>query len=334
MAHSDLIRRLFASYVRSDDAGFRRTAGELIAEERRKNHRLLADELEHELNSQQRPGAGLSLTFKAIPKSRDERPLLRLSKPKHELDELVLAPKVRTVVDEIVTEHRARSVLTSHGLRPRARLIMLGAPGTGKSATAHAIAAELSLPVATASLAALTSSFLGDTSRNIESVVRFAEQTPCVLLLDEFDVLGQQRGQTGDHGELRRVAATVLQLLEDMHGESVVVATSNHPQLIDAAVWRRFDEVIGFGKLTQTQSSELISRKLKAVRSTITPLTWAKKLSGCSPAEVELVCFDALRRTVLAGKPAVDNESMTQAWQRLRDRLDTLGNAVTTGVAD
>ncbi|EMD27238.1 hypothetical protein [Amycolatopsis azurea] len=115
MAHSDLIRRLFASHIQSDDVGFRHAASELIAEERRKNHRLLADELERELNSQQRPGPGLSLTFKAIPKSRDERPLLRLTKPRHELDDLVLTSNVRTLVDEIVSEFRSRSILTSHG---------------------------------------------------------------------------------------------------------------------------------------------------------------------------------------------------------------------------
>lgn len=324
MAHSDLLRRLLASHVRSDDAAFRQAAGELIAEERRRSHRLLADELERELNAPMRPGAELPLTFRTLPKSRDERPLLRLSKPKHELADLVLGPEVQTVIDEVVAEYRSRSVLTSHGLRPRARLIMIGAPGTGKSATAHAIAAELSLPVATASLAALTSSFLGDTARNIEAVIRFAEQTPCVLLLDEFDVLGQERGQRGDHGEMRRVAATVLQLLEDMHGESVTVATSNHASQIDTAVWRRFDEVIAFDRLTQAQSSHLISLRLRAFPTTITPSTWAKKLARHSPAEIELVCFDALRRTVLAGKPAVDNEAMASAWHRFRERLTAL----------
>ncbi|OOC03656.1 hypothetical protein B0293_25595 [Amycolatopsis azurea DSM 43854] len=133
---------------------------------------------------------------------------------------------------------------------------------------------------------------------------------------------------------MRRVAATVLQLLEDMQGESVVVATSNHPQLVDTAVWRRFDEVIGFGKLSQKQSSDLIKLKLRAHRSEITPLTWAKKLADCTPAEIELVCFDALRRTVLADKPAVDNEAMTSAWQRLRERLDTLAGVVTNVGSD
>lgn len=103
------------------------------------------------------------------------------------------------------------------------------------------MAAELSLPVATASLAALSSSYLGDTGRNVEAVIRFAEQTPSVLIFDEFDVLAQERAQAGDHNEIRRVAAVVLQLLEDLKGESLVVATSNHPRLVDTAMWRRFE---------------------------------------------------------------------------------------------
>ncbi|OAP24332.1 MULTISPECIES: hypothetical protein [Amycolatopsis] len=130
MAHGDLLRRLFASHVRSDDAAFRLAAGELIAEERRKNHRLLADELERELNTAVRPGASAPLTFRVLPKSRDDRPLLRLAKPKHELANLVLAPSVRALVDEIVNENQSRSVLSSHGLQPRRQVMMIGLPGT------------------------------------------------------------------------------------------------------------------------------------------------------------------------------------------------------------
>ncbi|GAB3489502.1 AAA family ATPase [Amycolatopsis cihanbeyliensis] len=326
MAQGELLRRLFASYSRADDAAFRQAADELVAEERRKNHRLLANELERELNKP-RPGADLPLTLRPIPKSRDDRPLLRLTKPNRELSELVLAPMAREVIEEIVAENRSRGALTSHGLRPRQRLLLLGAPGTGKSATAHAIAAELSLPVATASLAALTSSFLGDTARNVEAIMGFAEQTPCVLLLDEFDVLGQERAQAGDHGEMRRVAATVLQSLEDLHGESLVVATSNHPQLVDAAMWRRFDELIGFDSLDEAQLAELIALKLRAMPTELDAGDWAGRLGTLSPAEVELVCFEAMRRTVLAGRSAVDDAAMEAAVERMRRRRTLIDGA-------
>lgn len=320
MTRSDLLRRLLASYSQGDDQAFNAVAEEIIADERRKNHQLLARELEYELHRERRRQGTSSLTLRPIPKSRDDRPLLRLTKPERELGELVLTPEVRTTVDEIVRENLSRATLTSHGLHPRQRLLFVGPPGTGKSVTAHGIAAELSLPVATASLAALTSSFLGDTARNIEAVVHFAEQTPCVLLFDEFDVLGQERSHPGDHGEIRRVAATVLQLLEDTHGESLIVATSNHPRLVDSAMWRRFDELVVFNGLDDTRTAELVALRLRAAHSTISPEEWGLRLAGLSPAEVEQVCLGALRRTVLDGLRVVNDEAMITAEHRIRVR--------------
>jgi SpoVK/Ycf46/Vps4 family AAA+-type ATPase len=327
VARSDLLRRLFSSYSQGDDEGFHHAARELIADERRKNHRTLAAELEHALLADRTPGASTPLSLRPIPKSRDDRPLLRLVKPARELADLVLRPDAKSTVDDIVRENLSRATLTSHGLYPRQRLLFIGAPGTGKSATAHAIAAELSYPVAIASLAALTSSFLGDTARNIEAVVRFAEQTPCVLLLDEFDVLGQERGSSSDHGEMRRVAATVLQLLEETRGESLIVATSNHPQLVDSAIWRRFDELLVFENLTHDQLMALLSLKLRAVHSTISLDRWARALRGMSPAEVELICLDAMRQTVLADLSEVSDRTMETAVKRMRERRKAINRS-------
>jgi len=324
MARSDLLRRLFESYAGADDVAFRRAAKEIIADERHKNHRLLANDLEHALGTQRRPGGGGPLTLRPIPKNRDDRHLLRIDKPRHELAELVLGRESRAVVEEIVVENQARSLLTGHALRPRQRLLFVGSPGTGKSATAHAIAAELSLPVATASLASLTSSFLGDTARNIESVIRFAEQTPCVLLFDEFDVLGQERDQAGDHGEMRRVAATVLQLLEDLNGESLVVATSNHPKMMDTAVWRRFDEVIGFDPLNDAQMTDLVELKLRAIHHDIAVQFWVTQMAGFSPAEVEIVCVAAMRQALLAERTMVNDDDIRQAVDAMRRRRNLI----------
>jgi len=327
VARSELLRRLFISYAQGDDTGFHTAARTLIAEERRQNHRLVAVDLEHALLSCRKPGAATPLTLRPIPKGRDERPLVRVVKPERELVELVLGPATRAAIEDVIQENLSRSVLAGHGLRPRRRLLFIGPPGTGKSMAAHAIAAELSLPVAIASLAALTSSFFGDTARNIESVVRFAEQTPCVLLFDEFDVLGQERGQKDDHGEMRRVVATVLQLLEEVHGESVIIATSNRPQSVDAAIWRRFDELVAFDPLGVDQIADLITLKLRALPMTISASAWARTLRGFSPAEIELVCFDAMRRAVLSGHATVDDAVMAVASDRLRTR-----KAVATGV--
>jgi SpoVK/Ycf46/Vps4 family AAA+-type ATPase len=331
MARSDLLRQLFASYSRGDDAAFRRAAAAIIDDERRKRHRLLASELEDALHRDLKPGSYGPLTLRPIPKSRDERPLLHLTKPQHEFDDLVLESATAAVLNELVHENLRRSVLTSHSLRPRQRVLLVGASGTGKSASAHAVAAELSLPVATASLAALTSSYLGDTARNVESVVRFAEQTPCLLLLDEVDVLAQERDEGRDHGEIRRVVASVLQLLDDLRGESVVVATSNHPGLVDSAIWRRFDEVVAFAGLDVAGIATLIDLRLRAAEHRISTKEWARRLHTASPAEVELVCLDALRRAVLGGVRRVDDDAMASAVARFDARRTQIERAAVRG---
>lgn len=331
MTRSDLLRRLFVSYGQGDDAAFRRAAGEIITDEQRKRHRLLAAELEAALNRDLRPGGPAPLTLHPIPKSRDDRPLLQLTKPQHEFDDLVLETLTATVLREIVDENLRRSILTSHKLRPRQRVLLVGASGTGKSASAHAVAAELSLPVAVASLTALTSSFLGDTARNVEAVVRFAENTPCLLLLDEFDVLAQERDEGRDHGEIRRVVASVLQLLDGLRGESVVVATSNHPELVDSAIWRRFDEVVPFVRLGVEGLAELIYLRLRAVEHRVSAPAWARRLRTATPAEVELVCWDAMRRSVLSGARRVDDEAMADAAARFAARRSAIKRAAVRG---
>jgi SpoVK/Ycf46/Vps4 family AAA+-type ATPase len=175
------------------------------------------------------------------------------------------------------------------------------------------------------------SSFLGETSRNVEAVVRFAEQTPCVLLLDEFDTLAQERGERGDHGEVRRVVAAVLQLLEDMHGESVAVATSNHPALLDSAIWRRFEDVVVFSPLDTGGIASLIQMRLRATSRDVSYERWASRLAGATPAEVELVCVDAMRRAVLSHPGVVTDSIMSAAADRMVARRSTIADLLEGG---
>lgn len=328
MARSDLLKELFAAYSRGDDGRFRSVAERVIDDEERKQHRLLAEELREALHRDLRPGASSPLTMQPLPKGRDERPLLGLSKPRRDIDDLILQDVTSCLVADLVEENRARSILAGHGIRPRRRLIFIGPPGTGKSATAHAVAAQLSLPVATVSLAALTSSYLGETARNVEAIMRFAERTACLLLFDEFDMLSAERSAGHDHAELRRVVATVLQLLEEMDGESLLVATSNHPSLLDSAVWRRFDEVVEFSTLSASGLARLIDLKLQATPHQLSTYEWATKMRGLSPAEVEAVCHQALRVWIMSDDPQLTDLHMEAAADRVSRRAGAIASVL------
>ena len=316
MARSDLLKQLFAAYSRADDATFREVASSLISDERRLGHRILAGDLEHALRRDASSMTDGALTLRPLPKGRDDRPLLALTKPTHELTDLILASTTTTTIVEVVEENRSRSLLSSFRLLPRRRLLFVGDPGTGKTASAHAIAAELSLPVATVSLPALMSSYLGETAKNVEAVLHFAELTPCVLVFDEFDAIASDRGANNDHGELRRVIATVLQLVERAQGESVIVATSNHPQLLDTAIWRRFDEVVPFAPLDAKGIEALLGLRLQGVPHRVQLPKWAAKLIAFTPAEIELITLDAQRRWVLSGNRTLSEQHLRAAFDR------------------
>lgn len=316
MARSDLLKRLFVAYSRSDDATFQDTASRIIAEEKRLGHRLLARDLEHALTRDASSVTEGALTMRPLPKGRDDRPLMSLTKASHELADLVFEDSNKTAIDELIEENRSRSLLAGYRLLPRRRLLFVGEPGTGKSASAHAIASELSLPVATVALPALTSSYLGETARNVEAVIRFAELTPCVLVFDEFDAIASERAAGSDHAEIRRVLATILQLIEGIQGESLVVATSNHPQLLDSALWRRFDEIVQFDVLGVQHVERLLALRLRGVPHRLNLQSWAARLSGIAPADIESLCLDAQRRWVLSGKKTLTNEEVRKAMRR------------------
>lgn len=323
MARADLVRRLVASFARADDAAFRRAVAEIVADERRAGHQAVATALERELG-ESRPGVDQAPTLRPIPKARDDRALVTVAKARYDEADLVLRPDIRDLLHEVAREQRRRTLLQDHGVRPRSRLLFVGPPGTGKSASAEALAAELSVPVARASLTAITSSFLGDTSRNLEAVVHFAQSTPCLLLIDEVDVLGQERGRSDDHGELRRVAATLLQLLEEQPGESVLVATSNHPASLDSAMWRRFDDVVSFDLPDFAARRELLDLRLRSMSGHPVPSPWAHQLEGSSAADVELVAREAIRHALLEDRQRVIDDDLDHALRRFDERRRTM----------
>lgn len=160
--------------------------------------------------------------------------------------EPVLSNAVKLSVHQLLAERRQRKKLESVGLEPMRSAIFVGPPGVGKTMTARWIAAELGLPLLVLDLTAIMSSYLGRTGNNLRAVLDYAKSTPCVLLLDEIDAIAKRRGDLSDVGELKRLVTVILQEIDAWPSTSLLLAATNHAELIDPALWRRFDQTVEF----------------------------------------------------------------------------------------
>lgn len=326
MARGDLIKQMLSSHQRGDNDAFREAATEVIADERRRHHGLLAQELQEIMSTpDQAPNAPVAFSsLRPLPKAKNDADLVDLVNPRRTLEGQTLRPEVRARLGEVLDERRRASVLHAHGLSPVRSLLFVGPPGTGKSSTAESLASELGVPLARVNLPAVVSSLLGETSRNLAAIFDSSRSEPWVLLFDEFDALGRERSDATEHGELKRVVTTFLQLLDHYAGPAVVIAATNHPSMLDDAVWRRFDEVIGFKLPTLRETEKLVRRLFRRVQLGTTPREVAQRLRGWSQADTELVCRTAMKRSVLRDGDAVTLVDLDAAIKRLEERRATI----------
>ena len=322
MASGKLLRQLIHSGAQGDPDTFRGVAEQVIAEERQKQHHILANDLERILYGNARiPNSPAIRKLAAmVPEDRERgTPLLSLREPMSRLEDIVLSPENLSLIEGIIQEHNRIEVLRAHGLRPSDRLLLFGPPGCGKTLTAEIIASELGRPFAVVRVDSIVSSFLGETAANIRKLFDFAESSPLVMLFDEFDALGKDREDSLEHGELRRVVNNLLQMLEDYNGRSIIIAATNHDGLLDGAVWRRFEEVLLLQPPTKPQLVKLLKLKLRGVRHNFDPADFVACdcFSGASHADVERVARRAVKEMVLeAGSMTLEVRHLEIACQR------------------
>lgn len=238
--------------------------------------------------------------------------------------DVLLGAATERTLREVLREVRAGSVLKAHGLRPRQRLLFVGPPGCGKSVTTEALAYDLGWPLAKVNLATVVSSYLGETARNLQAIFEYGRAVALVLLFEELDAFAKERGDRSDHGEFKRVVATFLQLLDEFTGTSVLVATTNHPQLVDAAAWRRFDEICAFPPPTADELPDLIALKLRTMKMHFDAHAIARTMVGLTQADVEAVCHQAMRVAVLDGRDFVETADIAGSLTRLEERKRTV----------
>ncbi|MDO8342156.1 MAG: ATP-binding protein [Cellvibrio sp.] len=321
MANGKILRQLIKAGASGDSDAFRRASEAIIQDERQKQHHLLANDLEQMLYGEylkpvKQNGRGV-LPVPPVDKERG-LPLLDIRQAQRPLEEMVLPESSNAAIEELLEEHRRADVLRSFGMKPSGKVIFHGPPGCGKTLAAEVIAFELDLPLAIVRLDALVSSFLGETAANLRKVFDFIAEYPMVALFDEFDAIGKERSDTGEHGELRRVVNAVLQMMDAYQGKSLILAATNHEQILDSAIWRRFDETIDFPLPNAEQIKQILSLKLRGVRRQFElddkPLL--ELFSKRSGADIERIVRRAVKRMILRSQEFLTVKDLKQAASR------------------
>ncbi len=332
MAQADLLVNLFKSSSNGDQLAFRKTAETLIQEEKAKGHRVLADRLVKSLQPST-IGMGLGLAPKQNASNGQHKDLIYEITPERALVSLVLPDKIRDQIKEVVEEQHRGELLHAHNLRARNRVLLAGPPGNGKTTLAEVLAFELMYPLFVVRYETLVGSYLGETSSRLKHLMDYAKTQRCVLFFDEFETLGKERGDTHETGEIKRVVSSLLLQIDDLPDYVVVVAASNHPELLDRAVWRRFQLRIELPMPTRQQLTRHIESIGQRCQTNFgyEPEMLAKHMQGLNFAEVEEFCLSVVRRAVL-DKKSDDAQSITRLkLEQWRDRLKPVLNSQGTG---
>ncbi len=333
MANGDQLKALFRSYAEGDDRHFYSVAMQMAAHEAKQGHGKLAEELRDLLDAakSRRHASAAGVAESVIPLTRPKgelSSLLSVSYPSSRLSDMVLAQPVLAGLQRVLKEQRHLSKLRSHGLHPRRKLLLVGPSGTGKTMTAAALAGELGIPLFVVRLDALITKFMGESAAKLRQVFDAVASTRGVYFFDEFDAIGSNRGMANDVGEIRRVLNSFLLMIEQDESNSVIVAATNHVDILDEALFRRFDDLIEYHVPSADQIRALLRMRLgsylKSVKS-IAALT--TEAVGLSHAEITRAVADAVKEAVMHDQvsvPADNVKVLLQQRQAARRRTPVL----------
>lgn len=300
MARSDLLINLVKAGASGDQSLFRKTVETLIAEERGKNHGALADRLAQAATPARSNGHSLP-----------ESPPLALSHshdlffeitPRRSLEDLILPNEVTVAISEFIEETHRQDLLRSYNLEPRNRILLAGEPGNGKTSLTEGLANALMVPLIVARYEGLIGSYLGETASRLGKLFEYVRTRACVLFFDEFDTVGKERGDVHETGEIKRVVSSLLLQIDALPSHVVVVTATNHPELLDRAVWRRFQLRLELPKPSITRIEAYFAAVANRLKFSLefSPKTLAEKLEGACFSELEDFVADVARRYVLA----------------------------------
>ena len=330
MARSDLLITLVKASTSGDRRIVRSTVEAMIAEEKSRQHNALADRLSQALNAPAHNGQANGapvVVAGPVPKGRD---YLSEIIPRRRLADLVLAEDTRGALAELIEEQTRADILRAHGVEPRHRIMLVGPPGNGKTSLAEAIAEALGVGFFVVRYELLIGSYLGETASRLRRILDYARTTPCVLFFDEFDAIGKERGDTHETGEIKRVVSSLLMQIDDLPSYTVLVAATNHPELLDRAAWRRFQLRLDLPQPSAGEAASYIETFFAGFDEPlgVAAEQVAAKLGRISYSDLELFCLNIRRRQILA-QGAKPLKTIVQAqlkqWQQRLKRAGAAG---------
>ncbi|MFP3043087.1 ATP-binding protein [Treponema primitia] len=308
MASAAQMKSLLNSHYIGDEEHFNTVALQIAATEARQGHQKLADEVKN-LVDHAKSGRIKKQTIPFNRPSEELKGLLSVSYPEKRISDIILTDQLRKKIDRIILEYRHIESITQHGLIPKRKLIMIGPPGTGKTMTASVLAGELGLPLFQVRLDGLISRYMGETASKLRLIFDSIENTLGVFFFDEFDAIGAERGLANDVGEARRILNSFLQMVEETGSNSLILAATNHPEILDTALFRRFDDVLVYELPDMVHIESLLRERL----STYAPLNfnWQGLVTaseGLSYAEITNAANEMIKTAIIGKSKSIDFE--------------------------
>lgn len=306
MATAEQLKLLVKAHYENDDARFDTLLIQVAASEAQKGHVALARDLKSLIEKGKKNSSKIQYIDSEL------EGLITIRDSSYRLADLVVSKDVKENLVNVIKEYENRSKLAQFGLMNRRKILLAGKPGTGKTLTASVLATELKLPLCIIHTDKIMTKYLGETSQKLSKIFDYMANFEAVYLFDEFDSIASERNFENDVGEIRRIINSFLQYIES-NDNGFIIGATNNPQLLDAAIFRRFDDVIAYKVPDAVQRKKLIKNTLGQFWDPEIDLVRIGKISeGLNHAEIVNVCKDAIKETILLDLDRVNENVLTK----------------------
>jgi len=313
MANAEQLKSLIKAHMSNDEVRFTTLALQIAAYEAKLGHSEFAFEIRDIIDKNK-----ASKVVKLKPFASDFGDLILEIIPKERKAELIVGNEVMEKVDRILLEYKQSHKLDKYGMSNRRKVLLVGAPGTGKTMTASVIAQELKLPLYVILMDKLMTKFMGETGNKLRLIFELIEERKGVYFFDEFDTIGGERAKDNDVGEMRRILNSFLHFIDKEQSDSLILAASNNPSILDQALFRRFDDIITYHLPSEKEILKLLTNKLSSFKPTFKLEPLAKIALGLSHAEITSACRDAVKDAILHNKTKVEKAKLAKFLEHKR----------------